>query len=110
MTVRVNADTVDQSLALIRIRTERRSQDSKWGSQRRLPDDTWLRILMEEVGEVAEVLNDGEGLERLDEELSQVAAVAVAWIEAVIVRVADIHRAARRRMFGCTEDPCKDHG
>lgn len=44
-----------------------------------------LAVLMEEVGEVAHILNEGEGIEqwrqRCREELIQVAAVAVAWIE-----------------------------
>jgi NTP pyrophosphatase (non-canonical NTP hydrolase) len=44
-----------------------------------------LAVLMEEVGEVAHVLNEGEGIDQwrhyCREELIQVAAVAVAWIE-----------------------------
>lgn len=40
-----------------------------------------LAVLMEEVGEVARALNDGEGDERLEEELIDVAQVVVAWLE-----------------------------
>lgn len=62
------------------IQDERDRQDAKWGSQRKLPQEVWLTILVEEVGEVAESI-----LER-DEtnypvELVQVAAVAVAALE-----------------------------
>lgn len=44
-------------------------------------DDRRLRILLEEVGEVAKELNEGRDPKHLAEELAQVAAVAVAWIE-----------------------------
>lgn len=62
---------------------ERAFQDERWGGNRQLPDDTWLRILVEEVGEVAKALNDREPVEDLRAELVQVAAVAIAWIEAM---------------------------
>lgn len=62
------------------IQAERDRQDAKWGSQRRLPPDTWLRILVEEVGEVAEALNDHDD-KNYPVELVQVAAVAVAALE-----------------------------
>ena len=42
----------------------------------------WLPILVEEIGEVARVLCEGESKERLREELIQVAAMASAWAEA----------------------------
>lgn len=50
---------------------------SKGGSR----GDSWDAILAEEVGEVLQALD--EGPERTREELVQVAAVAVAWIEAI---------------------------
>jgi NTP pyrophosphatase (non-canonical NTP hydrolase) len=43
-----------------------------------------LAVLMEEVGEVAEALQEGPApgtLEHLEEELIQVAATAVRWLE-----------------------------
>jgi hypothetical protein len=40
-----------------------------------------LAVLTEEVGEVARAIIDDEGDERLAEELVQVAAVAVAWLQ-----------------------------
>lgn len=42
-----------------------------------------LAVLTEEVGEVARALLDCESPERLRAELVQVAAVAVAWAEAI---------------------------
>lgn len=83
--------------------TERRRQDAKWGEQNH-PDGTsemwqpeadlmrreceeaaqggqlsWKHILLEEVAEaIAE-----EDVTKLREELIQVAAVAVAWVEAI---------------------------
>ena len=47
------------------------------------PDEKRLSALVEEVGEVARALHDGESPERLREELIQVAAVAVAWVESL---------------------------
>jgi NTP pyrophosphatase (non-canonical NTP hydrolase) len=58
---------------------ERQRQDKKWGEQNHGPDG-WLPILMEEVGEVAKAMLEGSGLKYLDE-LTQVAAVAVAAME-----------------------------
>lgn len=100
---------------------ERIRQDAKWGEQnhpdgtggyiRRVEADearkacseaaddravTWRHILAEEVAEAFAEEDSG----RLVEELVQVAAVAVAWIEAIGRR-----RAARAcRVCGCTED------
>lgn len=64
---------------LEQIRWERQRQDAKWGEQNH-KDLFWLGILTEEIGEVAKEL-----LEERDpaEELIQVAAVAVAWLECI---------------------------
>lgn len=83
--------TIEQARVIKDIIQERKRQDSKWGSQRNLSDLTWIAILTEEVGESAqEVLTRipgnevaGKGHGDLREELVQVAAVAVAWIEAL---------------------------
>lgn len=73
------------------IRMERESQNAKWGKQDHL-NEHWLAILTEEVGEVAQcvckaeippVYNDRFArLAQMRAELIQVAAVAVAWVEA----------------------------
>ncbi len=79
------------------IATERQRQRDKWGEQS-VPNGIWMKILMEEVGESAkEALEDwvnqqsgavyqahADGIdhhERLIKELTEVAAVAVSWIE-----------------------------
>lgn len=74
------------AVAVAAIHAERERQDMKWGSQRHLHDDVWNRILGEEVGEVAKALNEQEPIENLRAELVQVAAVCVAWIEALDTR------------------------
>ena len=66
---------------LFLIDSERRVQDLKWGSQRELDDKTWLAVLVEEVGEVARAILERDP-DNLHEELVQIAAVAVAWLEA----------------------------
>jgi NTP pyrophosphatase (non-canonical NTP hydrolase) len=75
---------------------ERQRQTESWGmtkgdcAQPSTPDTRRLGILMEEVGEVAELVNDdgiigdrprGVVVKEMYEELVQVAAVAVAWCE-----------------------------
>jgi NTP pyrophosphatase (non-canonical NTP hydrolase) len=61
---------------------ERARQDAKWGSQRHLPDLLWHAILSEEVGECAKAILERDR-ENLRTELIQVAAVAVATVEAI---------------------------
>lgn len=72
--------------ALNDVANERIVQDVTWGPARDLHPTEWLTILMEEVGEVAEVLNDTHEAAEIDldayrAELTQVAAVAIAAIE-----------------------------
>jgi len=74
------------------IDAERRRQDKLWGVQDH-DHFTWLAILTEEVGETAQAIlkaldpaeNDprplSERLACITEELTQTAAVAVAWLE-----------------------------
>lgn len=63
------------------ILAEQARQVAKWGDQRTHPDDTWFRILAEELGEVAMALNDREPDEALEAEIVQVAAVCATWLE-----------------------------
>lgn len=78
--------------AVRRILSERLDQDQKWGDQAHHPDTTWLAILTEEVGELSRVIlhakfNGHDGTwDNAMEEATQVAAVAMAWLEALIVR------------------------
>lgn len=61
---------------------ERFNQVAKWGFPRDHGPRTWLTILMEEVGETAEA-SLGRDPKHAREELVQVAASAVAAIEAI---------------------------
>ena len=68
----------DQRAIFDQIVLERLRQDAKWGANRRKPNSYWLPILTEELGEVAAAMQ-GDG--NLQNELIQVAAVAVCWLE-----------------------------
>jgi len=78
-----------ESVALSNVKHERKRQDAKWGEQNHKPS-TWLMILGEEVGEAnkaaLEAMINGKFQEDLivkyRDELVQVAAVAVAAVEA----------------------------
>ena len=69
------------------VRDERNRQDEKWGEQNH-ENETWMTILAEEVGELAqEVLRDKFGKNshyaEMRAEAIQVAAVAVAFVECI---------------------------
>lgn len=68
--------------ALLQVIAERKRQDDKWGPDRWLSPERWMTILTEEVGEVAKEVLEGN-TPKLEAELIQVAAVAVAMIEAI---------------------------
>lgn len=68
-----------QNKVFQKIARERKAQDAKWGEQNH-HDGYWSLILSEEVGELAKAILQDDGT-NLDEELTQVAAVAVAWME-----------------------------
>jgi NTP pyrophosphatase (non-canonical NTP hydrolase) len=56
------------------------TQDAMWGEDRELNNETWLTILAEEVGECAEAsLKEQE--EHLRDEVIQVVAVGLQWLE-----------------------------
>ena len=71
------------------IDAERNLQIRKWGlAINRVEDpdssNTWkLAVLTEELGEVAKEVVDGSNRIKLRNELTQVAAVAVAWLESL---------------------------
>lgn len=72
------------SRALLDVALERERQNAKWGrvaGEWFVPNSDKLVVLVEEVGEVARAIYDGESDEHLMEELVQCAAVCVAWIE-----------------------------
>lgn len=73
-------------IALEAVKLERQRQENLYAtgalahiaSRADCPNDLRLAALMEEVGEVARAYHDGKDLRN---ELTQVAAVAVAWLE-----------------------------
>lgn len=90
----LNSDAADSAglrSAIAAVMSERTKQDGKWGEQNHQPQ-FWMGILMEEVGELAQavnetVFNNGPeerakgGYANMRAEAVQVAAVAVAFIE-----------------------------
>jgi NTP pyrophosphatase (non-canonical NTP hydrolase) len=65
------------------IRDERDRQDDKWGGWDRFtPPFVFSAVLGEEYGEVCHALLEGDD-HNLREELIQVAAVAMAWVEQI---------------------------
>ncbi len=74
--------TTDEALELVR--AERSRQDRKWGESNHQPLQ-WIAILAEEQGEVARAIIDGRtpDYDNYEDELIQVAAVAVAAIQAL---------------------------
>ena len=77
--------------ALVDVRAERARQDELWGADRDLHPAIWHLILSEEAGEVANATQEmlatpgarTHQLRHLRTELTHVAAVAIAWIEAI---------------------------
>ena len=84
---RDDAARIGTWLALEAVRDERESQDAKWGEQNHSPIE-WLSVLVEEVGEAAQRANEirwrdnPESRQAYHDEMIQVAAVAVAAVEA----------------------------
>ncbi|KIL46177.1 nucleoside triphosphate pyrophosphohydrolase family protein [Jeotgalibacillus campisalis] len=76
---------------LMAIDQERVRQDKKWGVQRH-DDGTWLQILIEEVGEVAQAMQKEKGWGKESDadnklkEIIHVAAVATAMAEQELER------------------------
>jgi len=67
-----------------RILEERRRQDAKWGANRHLSLDTWIRIMIEELGETAAEIEAGAPRRReLVAEAIQALAVGFAMLEDV---------------------------
>jgi len=68
------------------------------GSQRHLSDQEWLTILVEEVGEAAKGILDKKP-DGLKVEVTQVAAVALAWLECL-----EVYKAPHQSLFGLEDD------
>ena len=74
--------------AIFDVLAERERQDAKWGEQNH-DDATWGLILGEEFGEACQAAlearfgDSGHPEANLREELVQLAAVAVSWVECI---------------------------
>ncbi len=72
--------TIQEAIRLVV--AERKAQDKKWGREfHGRPDERWLAILAEEFGELAQAFLQEKPNKDIEEELVQVAAVAVSWLE-----------------------------
>ena len=86
-------DTKKEVLKLID--NERNRQDTKWGEQNH-PPEKWVSILGEEFGEYCQAVNETVvnpgpkgGYDRMMEELTHVAAVAVGAMECLMRKKGD---------------------
>ena len=64
-----------------KIRAERQRQIDKWGDDRNLDPFVWIAILSEELGEASQEVLKHNSQDKLEAEIVQIAAVAVAWLE-----------------------------
>ncbi len=66
----------------MRIERELHYQDVLFNTHEvELPSDRWLSLIMEEVGEVAKEVNEGDEHGNMQHELVQVAALCIQWLE-----------------------------
>lgn len=82
--VRFDSFPVITSQVLLDVALERERQNAKWGrvaGEWFVPNSDKLVVLVEEVGEVARAIHDGDTDEHLMEELTQCAAICVCWCE-----------------------------
>jgi hypothetical protein len=92
------SDTSFRDLVYLAIDEERDKQDDKWGEGRKMPNEVWATILAEEVGEAAQASLKDEEMP-LRREIIQIAAVAIAWIEA-LEEHGSIHWQEQRDHYG----------
>lgn len=76
---------ITQEQAIDLVKKERERQDKKWGYPHHHHPMAWLSILMEEVGELAEAINENHfnngSPDKIIKEATHVSAVALAMIE-----------------------------
>ncbi|MFL5659904.1 MAG: hypothetical protein ACJ8BW_00975 [Ktedonobacteraceae bacterium] len=65
---------------LVAVDKEMGRQDRKWGVQKH-PEEYWLAIVMEELGEVARAIAEKDQKSVLFAEIQQCAAVMAQWLE-----------------------------
>ncbi len=62
------------------VEKERTRQIEMWGADRCLDPETYLRIMVEEMGEIARAIQE-EDWENLQTEIIQVMAVGACWLQ-----------------------------
>jgi hypothetical protein len=79
----ITYDEVDAAFIAAQVK---HSLDGEDGTPHNPSMPAWrkLSILVEEVGEVARALNDGESRDALAKELMQTATMALAWYESIV--------------------------
>jgi NTP pyrophosphatase (non-canonical NTP hydrolase) len=81
----LKSDTIHH---LILLERERQNRLHPFNNPSTDVSDTFkLSVMIEEVGEVARAILDGEPNTQLMQELVQVAAVATAWLESIIMDI-----------------------
>ncbi len=90
MTQRVMSEHLARAIVIEKVNAERKRQSELMAQGKfnytcadNVSCGLKLTILVEEVGEVAKSINDGDDLASRQAELIQVAAVAVAWAESL---------------------------
>ena len=78
----VHEQEIARAVVLEDVLAERERQDLLWGDQKTNTDFVWALIAFEELGEVANDLNDDK-LETAYVEIIQTAAVLFAWAESL---------------------------
>ena len=71
---------LQQLIIFEKIKEERLRQDNKWGVQNH-SDEKWTCIAAEEFGECAKEVLEQKNPDNFNNELIQLAAVIVAWLE-----------------------------
>jgi hypothetical protein len=95
-----------QRSIVYKIMRERERQNDKWGPPESRPGAPWLAILGEEYGEVCRASLGNPDAGDLKKELIQVAAVAIAWIEALqSLPAASGNRRRREAGYPPTREP-----
>ena len=79
----MNLSSEYQLASVIDILDERARQDQKWGEQQHHSRAEWAVILGEEFGEVCRDILERAPREKLQAEITQCAAVCLAWLEAL---------------------------
>lgn len=97
----LNTETLMKK-AIGNVTRERYHQNEKHPNSADLSPEKWLAVLAEEIGEASEHINDGTTMTDFDNyfnEVVQVAAVALRWVENEIWRLQQYHDAEAKKQY-----------